>query len=245
MRRFLQQLAASVMRPQPSLHPFAESIYPAPRASSPSAEGLQSVVSVPRPQASAAQPVPSVQSRYITIPTAPPVEAHAASERVSSAREDNVSSYEQQPYRPLLRVQDMQPSVDASGFASLRQSKKLDAREDQELSRGDHREEHIATTFDASSAPLIRNEGKAVQPITPLLPQLDAQALVAARRANAPSASLAPPLGRETRADDIQVHIGRIEVIAVPPAAPRPAPAPQRKGISLDDYLSRRGGRTG
>jgi hypothetical protein len=45
---------------------------------------------------------------------------------------------------------------------------------------------------------------------------------------------------RERGAEDIQIHIGRIEVIAVPPpvAAPKTAPAP--KAMSLDDYLSRR-----
>jgi hypothetical protein len=43
----------------------------------------------------------------------------------------------------------------------------------------------------------------------------------------------------ETQPDDIQIHIGRIEVIAVPPAAPRPSKAPDRS-LSLDTYLSRR-----
>jgi hypothetical protein len=39
--------------------------------------------------------------------------------------------------------------------------------------------------------------------------------------------------------DEIQIHIGRIEVTAVPQAMPRPAPPPLRKSISLDDYLKR------
>ncbi len=45
---------------------------------------------------------------------------------------------------------------------------------------------------------------------------------------------------RERGTEDIQIHIGRIEIIAVPPpvAAPKAAPAP--KAMSLDDYLSRR-----
>lgn len=42
--------------------------------------------------------------------------------------------------------------------------------------------------------------------------------------------------------DDIQIHIGRIEVIAVPPPAPR-APKPPDRSLSLDAYLSRRDGR--
>jgi hypothetical protein len=44
--------------------------------------------------------------------------------------------------------------------------------------------------------------------------------------------------------EDIQIHIGRIEVIAVPPPAPRPAATPQRRGQSLDEYLSGSNGRS-
>ena len=43
---------------------------------------------------------------------------------------------------------------------------------------------------------------------------------------------------------EVQIHIGRIEVTAVPPAPPRaPAAAPRRNAMSLDDYLKRRNGR--
>jgi hypothetical protein len=41
----------------------------------------------------------------------------------------------------------------------------------------------------------------------------------------------------ETQAGDIQIHIGRIEVTAVHPPAPRPAPVPARRTMSLDEYL--------
>jgi hypothetical protein len=40
--------------------------------------------------------------------------------------------------------------------------------------------------------------------------------------------------------EDIQIHIGRVEVIAVPPAAQRTASATARKTESLADYLRRR-----
>ena len=46
------------------------------------------------------------------------------------------------------------------------------------------------------------------------------------------------PMGREP--DEIQIHIGRIEVTAVPQAPARSAIRPARKGQSLEEYLSRR-----
>jgi hypothetical protein len=60
------------------------------------------------------------------------------------------------------------------------------------------------------------------------------------------SGRLARHLRSQSReADEIQIHIGRIEVTAVPPAPARPAPVPNRKSPSLDDYLKRRPGRAG
>jgi hypothetical protein len=52
------------------------------------------------------------------------------------------------------------------------------------------------------------------------------------------SAAQQPEVRREP--DDIEIHIGRIEVTAVPPSAsPRRAVRPERKAMSLDDYLRR------
>lgn len=44
----------------------------------------------------------------------------------------------------------------------------------------------------------------------------------------------------ERGSEDIQIHIGRIEVIAAPPPLQRTAPAATRKSESLEDYLRRR-----
>jgi hypothetical protein len=43
--------------------------------------------------------------------------------------------------------------------------------------------------------------------------------------------------------NEVQIHIGRIEVTAVPSAMPRAAPPAPRSAMSLDDYLARRDGR--
>jgi hypothetical protein len=51
------------------------------------------------------------------------------------------------------------------------------------------------------------------------------------------------PAARE--AEEINIHIGRIEVTAAAPAPARAAAAPPRKSPSLDDFLKRRPGRPG
>jgi hypothetical protein len=43
----------------------------------------------------------------------------------------------------------------------------------------------------------------------------------------------------EREADEIQIHIGRIEVTAVPPPPVRPPASPVRKSLRLDEYLRR------
>jgi len=69
-----------------------------------------------------------------------------------------------------------------------------------------------------------------------LMPPVATQARVPAA---IPAPASPPPV------DDIQIHIGRIEIHAVPPApAPRAAPSKVRHGVNLDEYLTRDRGRT-
>ncbi|HTT63299.1 MAG TPA: hypothetical protein VMG35_15700 [Bryobacteraceae bacterium] len=48
------------------------------------------------------------------------------------------------------------------------------------------------------------------------------------------------PQDSTRKADEIQIHIGRIEVTAMPPAPPRPASKPSRASLNLGDYLKGR-----
>ena len=70
--------------------------------------------------------------------------------------------------------------------------------------------------------------------VGPLRPSADKKDARAVRNSAA--------LDRQT--DEIQIHIGRIEVTAVHPPAPK-APKARDKEISLDAYLQRRDGRAG
>jgi len=49
----------------------------------------------------------------------------------------------------------------------------------------------------------------------------------------------------EREPDKVEIHIGRIEVTAVPQEAPRPAATRPRKSLDLGEYLKRRDGRAG
>jgi hypothetical protein len=75
-----------------------------------------------------------------------------------------------------------------------------------------------------------------------------ADRLAAARLHPAPTAwgvrhpGMAYASAHTAEPNDIAIHIGRIEVTAVPSAPPRPSSKPPRRAPSLDEYLKRRNG---
>jgi hypothetical protein len=243
MKRFLRNLASSVIRPQPSLHPFAESIYPATRAAAHhSAESSEIVVGISRPQPSLPQPVPPVQTRELLPFGSLQSEQHE--ELVTSLRENHAAS-EQAKYQPLLPVREMKSSVaDVVGMLSRR--READSHDERESASGRPRGEErgvAAVVPEAKNSP-ERHEVRPTTQVVPLVPQFDAQALRSPRRPVA-AAQFISRHQQETRSDEVRINIGRIEVTAVPPAPARATPVPPRKGLSLDEYLNRRNGRLG
>ncbi|MFM0336847.1 hypothetical protein [Paraburkholderia fungorum] len=96
-----------------------------------------------------------------------------------------------------------------------------------------------ATPTNDAYAPLL--DGEYARPASFGTEQQHAGTLAAVVRAARAQASLALPAARE--ADEVRIHIGRIEVTAVAAAPARPAaPASRHKAPSLDDYLKRRDG---
>jgi len=110
-------------------------------------------------------------------------------------------------------------------------------REQQALEPGKRAREQEVLLEDADSPLMAEN----VRPMTP--------PGVFARLPASPGKEVRTDMSRrrelpETEMDDIQIHIGRIEVTAVPQASARPAPdKPVRKAANLDEYLRRRDGR--
>lgn len=100
---------------------------------------------------------------------------------------------------------------------------------------------------DASSAerifvPVVPGDFQPQSPSSPNPTRSDDRPRLAARRESNGAARVLSSASREP--DEIQIHIGRIEVTAAPPPPPRaPAPKAQRKAPSLAEYLGRNKGR--
>jgi hypothetical protein len=249
MRRFLQKLASGVIRPQPNLHPFAESIYPAQLHASSESLGRASeitLVSSRRDQSTSQPP----QAETFSVARAPQMEAQRwPSTTKVSALPETVSTHGQNYFRPLLPVREIQGSQDAAVISPLhRQTDGTSSSTPESRSQrmhDDERDSDASPKFQVRTTHPEHEETRTTKQVSPLLPLFDAQSL-ALRKPAAIAAQFAPRAQQETPSgDDIRINIGRIEVIAVPLSAPQAMPAPTRKGMSLDEYLSRRNGRTG
>jgi hypothetical protein len=251
MKHFLQKLASSVLRPQPNLHPFAESVFPAPLHASPerSTQAQEINVATSRHEQSAFPPAPLVQSQTFTPVRSPQSEVPSWSSAArSSPREENIMGHEQS-FTPLLPVQEPETSS-ATSVISPRNRRTDATSAVGSDSRPDSTPEKERVTGDSAIVPvttvhLAQDESRASKQ-APLSSQFDVPSLLALRKPARAAAPFVPRTQQETPANsDIRIDIGRIEVIAVPPPAPRSRPSAARKEMSLDEYLSRRDGRVG
>lgn len=252
MKRFLQNLASSVLRPEPNLHPFAESIYPtAPwrAAGDRIAQAPEIVIARSRPRA-AGTPVASPASGQTFMPSPQPPIPRSSNRPSSSIPEENVSGQEPSHYQPLLPMREMQSCFATGAFPSLHRDAGATATStaDSHYQRrqDEERDTNVASKTVISGAPAGPDELRPVMHPQPLRPPFEAEMVPALRKPPLQAPQFVARPQPETRAaDDIQINIGRIEVIAVPQSAPRTTPMPTRKGMSLDEYLSRRNGRAG
>jgi hypothetical protein len=161
--------------------------------------------------------------------------------RSPSSQRDIGQAYESQSDRTISEFETRTKATDtpSRGFKSASDS----MAESRTASRPWAYEPLIAT-----GAPTPSRSAEAAEGPRPSEPARFAPELQAASQRSAASQTLArhnaPQLRSPIQPEDIQIHIGRIEVIAVPPPAARPAAAPARRGQSLDEYLSRSNGRS-
>jgi hypothetical protein len=252
MRGYLQRLAAGVSRPERRVRPFAGSIF---------ADNLREETGKDaRPQV-----VEQTAERVVREPgahEAATIEPARATRPVTPepAGVSRPFAAELAHFAPLLPGKVAEAgSAESVGRPMEEASRESPAPPDLQPKVRTHKEELErrallpGTQTDAERLvpqPLGFGEGSAeagarlVPTREPAREPLRTVAAQPARRgAQEPTAaSRAPDRGA---GEEIQIHIGRIEVIAVAPQPARAAGPPSRKFTSLDDYLKRRDGRRG
>jgi len=242
MSGYLARLVSSARAPKPAIRPRLAPVYASSAYESP-AEGLLEVnetvkgradgtLMSPQPEvvtASAARPQPETQPAPEERPAA--LDSFAKEKGAVSGQFEGpgtVASSET-PFRPVV------PEVPRSSRPLLETS-----------SQGGPQQKSLPR----SGPPLVgqRQEDTRGEPWTPF----EAEGLRAAHSEafqnwSSPTSRI-PKIGKggltrldrpERAPDDIQIHIGRIEVTAVPPAPAHPAVPPARKALRLDEYLKR------
>lgn len=236
MKSYLQRLALGVMQPVQSIHPMVGSVFSPP----PDTE-TKFVSSLAGPDYEYRQEnatnVSSVEQRQFQ-PT-------------SRAQESNSLTEPQPGYRPLMPElaalpignqsrpatphaenppSDRGETVSSSSFANgagTESSRPADSQRDEKTQN---------VTVRHVYAPIV--SGSLVRPGNPELSKQNTNPFAGdARQKMQGMPRHAAAAAREP--DEIQIHIGRIEVTAVPQAPAPTATKPLRKGLNLEEYLRR------
>lgn len=275
MSGYLHRLAASTIRQQPRVHPFTESIYLGARsqeapgfvfhaeetsADAPIAGAFLPVMPSSHPSAQFPASEPSGPGNSPAARPSPhPSQIQATHSPQNPAMEEELrlaaSSTAGQTFQPLLPPLGMrQPEAEAPNpaygpEAAPARASKTPAAASPSPSAALHQDASSsrAWTFEPIVAEAVGAAPAGPESVRPSDATRQNLPAVPARAASRPGLALNVPVRRAAppQTEEIQIHIGRIEVIAVPPPAPRAVPAPARKGLTLDEYLSRSGGRAG
>ncbi len=224
MSGFLQRLASGVLHAQPAIHPVVGTIWspagmqgPDMTKSLATAETFESSVEVrvsplPRRADAPAPPARQPSTQQPAKPQIPP-------ERSAPVSESAVHKDAEQP--AIVEAVAFQPLVSSAVISALPPAPQATSPEHtgpQPL----HRIETARPLVPAPPMPVPVPAGARIAPSFPPPSQRQAQP--------------APSLAEES--DSIEIHIGRIEVLAAPPRPAQPAaPRPARKSLDLGEYL--------
>lgn len=253
MTGYLQRLATSVREPA-RLHPFVGSMFadPPPEAAAPVLPHVD-LSAAPEDQTAATSAAAPDHAERTPAPAAPPMGALPAQVRrgdeqqivepradctdsdardTDDARSDRAGTA-RASFRPLLPPAAVEAEVEATATTGP-----------------DGTDARPATSRAQSLAPRTgRREAARATPL--VLPRPAASlddverplaALSAPGAAHKSAADERRTAARPRNSDDVHIHIGRVEVTAVPPPTPRQAAAPARKTMTLEEYLGRRNG---
>lgn len=240
MKGYLQRLAASVARPAPALHPLVGSLFGATPPGAFAGDGARdegettAAASAPSPVAPMQRFAPLRSGPVAELPfdgspneslLAPaPARADLGDEPApvvpptAFVRPDSALADTQGPRE--APAQSMEPTILLAAPETPEPARLVPAWQSHEPQPAPARMSELRT-LPVATPP-------ATPPHEPL--RRAAPAAGALHRTSA----AAPP--------EIQIHIGRVEVVATAPAPVRPAGPPARRATSLDDYLKRHNG---
>ena len=233
MSGYLQRLARNAITPARSIHPAVGSIFSPPKDSMPAPLMEFEEIETVRNRAESVAQVP---------PAVPPRTVHAPASPESEARQGEPGRKEREPrpeaFRPIAPLPRPSTTVVGTPRQTLPPSKELGSLPSLEAAQQAGIPVDDGDSYTPLLPPSTQTSDAGTELFNPSQTNVSAapkkESFAAPRRA---AASSAEP-------DEIQIHIGRIEVTAVPQAAPRPAAVPASKSINLDEYLRRGRGRT-
>jgi hypothetical protein len=224
MSGYLARLIAHAKVPPASIRPIARPLFapaPGPPAAAPPADEAVELSTTRRPG-----------DRIAQSPQAPgaPARLSAGGSSLDRSAIDS-SSFERHSDSDRRNGMDRE-DVDGRGgreFTPLMPMREERLERSAETSSESATDSATRSTPDQAIGPRLQDVSRstAMQPLMPAPPSRP-------RLIAVPTPASPPPM------DEVQIHIGRIEINAVPPASPRPAaraPNQSHRGVSLDDYL--------
>ena len=223
MKGFLQRIAATAFRPQTRLKPLVGSIYAGELAADFAEEKSSLVVDRPGEIGPRASPQPEAESIDTRV-----THRDAASPRGTPVRQAPSSA---RPSPPSLA------SVVAQVTAP-RQTAPLPATDTSERGGSRQTAAESGASASLSAQHTVRTEERSPPPATPPPASRELQR----SEPRLPQPSPGQKAAQATVGEDVRIHIGRIEVIAVPPPNASSPPTSRSRATSLEDYLRRGNG---
>jgi len=225
MSGYLQRLAASALRPAEAVHPVLGSVFSPQEGSTdhpPFPQQEDTVVSVE------GVPAPLVS------PTRPPVGTQQASSRPSNAPDSDSASIRPSSFQTI----EPKPTSIAERRDSFQPLLPCLRNEASSAPTGPTQESLLAEPRKPLPQPAYTTVPSRFAHSSPTIGGAQLLGNSSTFRGNERNATASR--SPKSEPDEIQIHIGRIEVTAVAPTPSRTSSKPQRKGISLDEYLKGR-----
>lgn len=213
MSGYLQRLVQTAAQPVQTVHPFAGSIYA--RGADYQSDGIE-----------------SEESTIAARPTTAPDAATSQQQHVPeyNSRRDKAPPREYRPIAPVSVATFLPSEGETKALPSWQERPVQPPRPTANVEANDSEQPPAPVFAQTEFHPLMPQDAVVAEP------RLASSPFRAETRASHDSRR---PTAVERVSDDIQIHIGRIEVTAVHPPAPRAPKAPDRS-LSLDAYLNRR-----